>query len=482
MFYRAFASAVYAALATAGFFLAILLGQPLADMLAGLADVPDYLVRLVVYAGLFLAIVGGGSAVAKRFWLDEDIPLVSPIDPFLGFVFGLIGGLMTASLVAFVCFAHPRLEVVFYPPAKDLTSPIKWNGPDPILHLPYRAMQLVSALDRATGGGGFDAGEQGARWITGPVGQNFNRAYVRAEELKQTQPIEAVKAWEHFQANAWEGVTKKPPTSRAEAIAAPWLQRAANARTALKPHIEEKDKEFLAYIRTDCIGTGNLDALERAILDWEQFFPEHQKTKEVAALADVVGHVREIRALGQDQRQAAISKLRVMQQNCPADSLALGLTVREIGSLGGASAAAVGGESAVKAAEKQAFDLVDRFQFDRALQALRALRLQAGSEGARKKLDDQIYNVEALDGLHKNAVKAINQATPKKSLPKELGLGEGVITSATASNLAIRSGDSASGPSWSQLGPRKVRTIYALFLGPNPDGIKVYDWYFELDK
>jgi hypothetical protein len=90
--------------------------------------------------------------------------------------------------------------------------------------------------------------------------------------------------------------------------------------------------------------------------------------------------------------------------------------------------------------------------------------------------------VEALDRLHKNAIRAINQAAPKKSLPKELELGEGVIASATASNLAIRSGESASGPSWSQLGPRKARIVYTLFLGPNPDGIRVYDWYFELDK
>lgn len=460
--------------------LAVLLGPPMVSLVASSADVPEYLFRLAIHTGLFLFVVAGGAAVARRFWVSEDVPIVAPLDQILGVVFGLGGGVMTASCVAFICFAHPTLDAAFYPPQRELPGLFNWNGPDPVLHLPYRSMQLVSSFDRVTGGVGFHPGEQGARLAAGPVGQNFYRAFVQAEELKETDPIGALKAWEHFQRDPWQ-TARAPSGARAQAIAAPWMFRASRHRAQLKPYLEEKDTEFFGYLRSECIGPGNLDALERALADCEQIFPDHPNTRGVLALGEIIGPVREIRALAQDQPQAAMGKLRALLKNCPAGSPALRLVTREMAALSGSPAAVESGGS-TKTPKKEALGLADRFQFDRALPILRGLERQERSEEERRKLGDLVWNLEAIRDLHQAAVAAIKAAEPKKSLPAELEMGSGTILSATMSNVAINANGSMRGPSWAQLGPKKARALYVLYLGPNPNGIKVFDWYFRIEK
>jgi len=479
-YYRAFIAAIYCVLATGGFFLAVLLGPPLVNMVAGSADVPEYIFRLAIHTGLFLLVVAGGAAAARRFWVRKDVPMMAPLDRILGVVLGFGGGVMTASCVAFICFAHPTLDAAFYPPEDELPGLLNWTGPDPVLHLPYRSMQVVSGFDRITGGEGLHPGEQGARWAAGPIGQNFHRAFVQAEELKETDPIGALKAWEAFQSDPWQGV-QAPSGGRSPAVAAPWVFRASRRRAELKPHLEEKDTEFFSYLRSECIVPGNLDAVERAVVDCEQIFPEHPNTQGVLALGEIIGTVREIRALAQDQPKAAGSKLRALLSNCPGGSPAMRLVTREMAALSGSSVA-IGPGGRAKTPKKEASSLVDRFQFERALQILRGLELQERSEEERRKLGDLIGDIEAMRGLHKTAVAAINTAESKKSLPGELELGTGTILSATLSNVAIDANGSMKGPSWAQLGPTKARAIYLLYLGPKANGIKVFDRYFRIEE
>jgi len=233
-YYRAFASAIFAASAVCGFFLVALLGPPLTELLGGMVSAPEYLLRLTVFLVVFFGVLLGGLLGARSLWLLRNVPLLAPVDRGLGLLFGFIGGAAMAGYLSIACFTIPSFDAALYPPESALSGQLNFSGPDPILHAPYRAMQVGSAFDRLTGGTGYHPGKAGAWLSSGPVGAHFHETYVRAEELKENQPMQALKAWEAFQSKPLDSPEPaKRPSALEESKLRPWLSRAAEERADL---------------------------------------------------------------------------------------------------------------------------------------------------------------------------------------------------------------------------------------------------------
>jgi hypothetical protein len=449
-----------------GFFMVAVVGPPLADIAATSAKLPAFQARLFVYGLLFTAIACGGIAAAHKLWLKHEIYLVGAADRFMGLIFGNIGGALLAAYVSVLVFGHPGFDAAFFPPEDQLATPLNWNGPDPILHAPYRAMQVLSAFDKVTGGKGFHPGVEGARLAAGDVGSDFYSSYAEAESAKaQEDPIGALKAWDKFQ-GAYQS---NNPEAR------PWLKRAVKEREKLHAPMEEKDTEFYNYVNDVLANPSDKGALARALHDVEFFFAEHPRFQDFLNHRKALEELQSLKALAEQQRGAAIAGLRRLLTSQHHRSPYKPLIAAELGRLTGRAIGTVnprGGGTSGRNGDVVARQLALKYQFKKAETVMREHRLTLTGDEKEEALD-VVLDYKDLGKLHQAAVVAIG-TQGEMALPASTGIA-GSIQSATATFVMLKIDGKVTGKSWTQLTPAQVRSIYLLYLGDDARGLDIFD-------
>ncbi|MDA1138670.1 MAG: hypothetical protein O3B01_08810 [Planctomycetota bacterium] len=450
-----------------GFFTVAVVGPPLVDIAATWAKLPLFQARLVVYGLIFTVIACGGIAVGNKLWLKHEIHLVGAADRILGLIFGHLGGALLAAYVSILVFGHPGFDAAFFPPENQLSSPLNWSGPDPILHTPYRAMQVLSAFDSVTGGKGFHPGIEGARLAAGDVGSDFYTSYAEVETAKaQTDPIEALRAWDRFQ-GAYQS---NNPEAR------PWLKRAVTEREKLRPLMGEKDTEFYNYVNDVLTKSNDKEAFDRALHDVEIFFQDHPRFQDLLNYRKTLEELQALKALAERQKGAAIAGLRKLLADEHPRSPYRPLIAVELGRLTGLAIGTInprgGATTFGRSGDVAARELALKFQFKKAEEVMREYRQTLDGEAKEKALD-QVLDYKDLDKLHQAAVVAIG-TQGETALPADSGL-DGSLQSATATFVMLKIDGKMTGKSWSQLTPGQVRRIYQLYLGEDAKGLDVFD-------
>ena len=472
---RAFAAAVISTLLLFGFLFAVMVGGPLSEFLIKSAKVPALPARLGSFIVIMGAIYGGGQAIANQYWLNQEIRLLKSIDELLGGVIGFCGGMVLAGSVCLFLFTYSGLDVAFYPPENLLDENFSWDGPDPIFHTPYRAMQLVSSVDRLTGGKGIDPGPAGARLVGGDVGEKFYRTLAFAEEHKESAPFDVLREWDKFQ-DEYKGKPYKI-----------WNKRVDKERKGLKNYVGRRNAEANKYL-AEVFQSRDIDKIRRALSDIESYAEEHDRLatmfEQASEAADLIEEAREI---AEQNPGDAIGKLQKMVQKLRAGSHVSRLLTSEIRSIkrGGGLPDNLGSDdtTSLSIAEQESRKSIKRFRFTKAISLLKKCRSRLRKPKDQDRVSGLLDQANKIADLHDAVIKVIRGSDDiGKPLPARLDFGEGAILKDVNANfLTIEVKGIPSPKSWSTLGADKVRRIYVHYLGEEPEGLEDFDSFFFKD-